>query len=342
MKMRGWRSIYRMAASHLKHPKLRMVLSFHPLLIGGNPFSVTCVYSLINTLERRFGVHWAMGGTGKLIEGLVGLLRGLGGQLRLNAEVKQITVEPGAKGRGRARGVVLANGERIAADAVVSQRRHRLDLPPPDRRRSTAATGPTAASMRGRYSMSLFVWYFGTNRALRRRAAPHHAAGPRYEELLRDIFKRQVLAPTSACTCTAPPPPTRRWRRPAATAFYVLSPVPHLGSGTDWAQESERYRQAIAQALETPCCRAAPAPDHIARHHAAGLSGPPAVLPGAAFGLEPLLLQSAWFRPHNRSEDIDGLFMVGASTHPGAGVPGVLMSAKALESVLPPVHAARA
>ena len=342
MKMRGWRSIYRMAASHVKHPKLRLVLSFQTLLIGGNPFSVTCVYSLINTLERRYGVHWAMGGTGKVIEGLVGLLRGLGGQLRLNAEVRQITVEPGAKGRGRARGVVLANGERIAADAVVSNAdtmwTYRHLIAPQYRRHWTNRRVDA-----GRYSMSLFVWYFGTNK--RFEDVPHHTMlmGKRYEELLRDIFKRQVLAPDFSLYLHRPTATDPAMAPPGCDCFYVLSPVPHLGSGTDWAQESERYRQAIAQALEDTVLPG------LHQHLTTSLVTTPQDFQdrllsyrGAAFGLEPLLLQSAWFRPHNRSEDIDGLFMVGAGTHPGAGVPGVLMSAKALESVLPPVHAARA
>jgi phytoene desaturase len=337
MKMRGWRSIYRMVAGHFRDPKLRIVMSFHPLLIGGNPFSVTCVYSLINTLERRYGVHWAMGGTGMLVRGLVGLLEGLGGRLRCNAEVRRIDVEPGRQGRGRATGVVLASGERLAADVVVSNAdtmwtyRHLVE---PKYRRHWTDRRVDA----GRYSMGLFVWYFGTSR--RYDDVPHHMLllGPRYRELLHDIFKRKVLADDFSLYLHRPTATDPSMAPPGCDTFYVLSPVPHLDSGTDWARESERYRVAIAEALERSVLPG------LRRHvitsrvtHPQEFHDRLLAYKGAAFGLEPLLLQSAWFRPHNRSEDIDGLFMVGAGTHPGAGIPGVLMSAKALESVLPPL-----
>ncbi len=337
--MRGWRSIYKMVAGHFKHPKLRVVMSFHPLLIGGNPFSVTCIYSLINTLERRYGVHWAMGGTGMLIKGMVGLLEGLGGTLRCDAEVRKIEVEAGAFNgrRSRATGVQLASGERLAADVVVSnadtmwtykhlvEREHRPHWT--DKRIDN-----------GRYSMGLFVWYFGTNK--RYEDVPHHMMllGPRYEELLKDIFKRHKLAKDFSLYLHRPTASDPSMAPAGCDAFYVLSPVPHLDSGTDWASESERYRSAIAEALEQtvlPGLR-----QHVVTSkvtHPQDFKDRLLAYKGAAFGLEPLLLQSAWFRPHNRSEDIDGLYMVGAGTHPGAGIPGVLMSAKALESVLPPL-----
>ncbi len=342
MKMRGWRSIYRMVAGHFKHPKLRVVMSFHPLLIGGNPFSVTCVYSLINTLERRFGVHWAMGGTGTLIRGLVSLLEGLGGTLRCNAEVRRIDIEPGDKGKGRARGVTLANGEHLAADVVVSNAdtmwtyKHLVD---PQYRRHWN----DRRIENGRYSMGLFVWYFGTNK--RFEDVPHHMMllGPRYEELLTDIFKRKVLAQDFSLYLHRPTATDPSMAPPGCDTFYVLSPVPHLGSGTDWATEAEGYRTRIAEALENSVLPG------LRQHVVTSKITTPQEFKdrllaynGAAFGLEPLLLQSAWFRPHNRSEDVEGLFMVGAGTHPGAGIPGVLMSAKALESVLPAAPVASA
>ena len=333
MRMRGWRSIYRMVAGHLRHPKLRVVMSFHPLLIGGNPFSVTCVYSLINTLERRFGVHWAVGGTGALVRGLVGLLAGRGVPVHLNAEVKRITVE-----RGRATGIELANGELHRADIVVSNAdtawtyRHLVE---PQHRRHWS----NARIERGRYSMSLFVWYFGCNKQFA--DVPHHMMllGPRYEALLKDIFKRHHLAEDFSLYLHRPTASDASMAPPGHDAFYVLAPVPHLDSGTDWAAQAEPYRQAIQQRLESTVLPGLGA--HIVSSrvttpqdfHDRLLS-----FKGAAFGLEPLLLQSAWFRPHNRSEDVKGLFMVGASTHPGAGVPGVLMSAKALETVVPHVN----
>jgi phytoene desaturase len=314
-------------------------MSFHPLLIGGNPFSVTCVYSLINTLERRFGVHWAMGGTGSLIRGMVSVLEGLGGHLRCNAEVRRIDVEGQGTGRGKATGVTLASGERLPAEVVVSNAdtmwtyRHLVE---PQYR-------PHWTDRRiegGRYSMGLFVWYFGTNRQYK--DVPHHMMllGPRYKGLLKDIFKRHVLADDFSLYLHRPTATDASMAPEGCDAFYVLSPVPHLDSKTDWPAESERYRTAIAEALERtvlPDLRKHLVTSKVA--HPQDFKERLLAYKGAAFGLEPLLLQSAWFRPHNRSEDVDGLFMVGAGTHPGAGIPGVLMSAKALESVLPPIHA---
>ena len=330
VRMRAWNSIYQLAATHMKDPKLRIVFSFHPLLIGGNPFSVTCAYSLIASLERRYGVHWAMGGTGALVRGLVGLLAGQGTPIRYNAEVRRIRVEG-----GRACGVELADGERIDADIVVSNGdqawtyRHLVE--PQYRRHWT-----DKRIDRGRYSMSLFVWYFGTRRQYH--DVPHHMLllGPRYRELLQDIFKRKKLADDFSLYLHRPTATDPALAPPGCDTFYVLSPVPHLDSGTDWAAHAQGYRDAIAQTLERtvlPGLRE----EIVTSFHTTPQDFHDRLLSfkGAAFGLEPLLLQSAWFRPHNRSEDLEGLYMVGASTHPGAGLPGVLSSAKALDSVLP-------
>jgi phytoene desaturase len=333
-RMRAWRSIYRMVCGHLRDPKLRIVFSFHPLLIGGNPLAVTCAYSLINTLERRFGVHWAMGGTGALVRGLVKLLAERGVGLRCNAEVRRILVD-----QGRATGVELADGERIAADIVVSNAdtawtyKH---LVAPDHRRRWS----DARLERSRYSMSLFVWYFGTDR--RYDDVPHHmmVLGPRYEGLLDDIFKRHRLAEDFSLYLHRPSASDPSVAPPGCDAFYALAPVPHLDSGTDWHTLAAAFRQRVQQRLEHTVLPS------LGRHVVTSRVTTPQDFhdrllsyKGAAFGMEPLLLQSAWFRPHNRSEDVDRLFMVGAGTHPGAGVPGVLMSAKAMEKVIPHAHA---
>jgi phytoene desaturase len=330
MRMRGWRSIHAMVASYLRDPKLRIVMSFHPLLIGGNPFSVTCVYSLINILERRYGVHWAMGGTGALVRGLVNLLAARGVNVRCNAEVAEITIE-----KRRATGVRLASGEHLAADIVVCNAdvawTYRNLVAARHRRHWT-----DAKIDRARMSMSLFVWYFGT-----RRQYPdvlHHTMvlGPRYRGLLDDIFSRHVLAEDFSLYLHRPTATDPAMAPPGCDAFYVLSPVPHLGSGTDWAAMAEPYRQAIAARLDATLM-----PGFREQIVTSRVTTPQDFqdrllsFKGAAFGFEPVLLQSAWFRPHNRSEDIEHLYMVGASTHPGAGVPGVLMSAKALETVIP-------
>ena len=331
-RMGAWRSIYSLVAKHFKNEKLRTVMSFHPLLIGGNPFSVTCAYALINSLERTWGVHSAMGGTGAIVRGMVKLLAERGVPVRCNTPVVKIRVE----GK-RATGVELANGEFMAADIVVSNAdsawtyKHLIE---PQHRR----VWTDRKIDKGRYSMGLFVWYFGTSRQYH--DIPHHmmVLGPRYKELLTDIFKRHKLADDFSLYLHRPTATDPSLAPAGCDTFYVLAPVPHLDSGTDWAQHAEPYRQAIAAMLEAsvlPGLRS-----HIVTSK---VTTPQDFhdrlwsFKGAGFGLEPLLLQSAWFRPHNRSEDVEGLYMVGAATHPGAGVPGVLMSAKALETVVPHV-----
>ena len=330
VQMKGWRSLHTMVAKHLKHPKLRQAMSLQALLIGGNPFSVPCVFSLINALERRFGVHWAMGGTGSLVNGLVNLIHGMGGSLRTNAEVRQIEVND-----GRACGVTLSCGETIASDIVVCNADTAWTYSKLiDQKHRRVWTN--AKVERGKYSMSLFVWYFGTNK--RFEDVPHHMMllGPRYEALLKDIFKNHHLADDFSLYLHRPTATDPSMAPEGCDTFYVLAPVPNLKSGTDWAVQSEPYRAAIAQALEATVL------PNLSEHLTVSWMTTPQDFQdnllsyqGAAFGLEPLLLQSAWFRPHNRSEDIENLFMVGASTHPGAGIPGVLMSAKALDTVLP-------
>ena len=334
MRMRAWRSIHAVASKYLRDPRLRIVFSFHPLLIGGNPFSVTCAYSLIQPLERKFGVHWALGGTGALAQGLVKLIEGQGSRMRYNATVERIVVEG-----GRARGVVLEGGERIEADIVVSNAdaawTYRQLVAPEHRR-----TWTNAKIDRSHYSMSLFVWYFGTRR--RWDEVPHHmlVLGPRYRALLEDIFKRKVLADDFSLYLHRPSATDPSVAPPGHDTFYVLSPVPHLDSGTDWAAHGDAYRDAIAQALEAtvlPGLRESITTSFYTTPQ--DFQDRLLSFKGAAFGFEPRLTQSAWFRPHNRSEDVPGLFMVGAGNHPGAGIPGVLSSAKALEKVLPDIAA---
>ena len=325
VRMQAWETLYSMVAKYIRDPKLRIVFSFHPLLIGGNPFSVTRVYSLINTLERRWGVHWAMGGTGALVKGLVKLLEERGVTIRLNAPVTRIRVD-----EGRATGVVLQDGEVLDADIVVSNGdaawtyRHLID--PHQRPHWTDHRIDSR-----KYSMSLFVWYFGTNR--RWEDVPHHMImlGPRYKELLDDMFRKLKLADDYSLYLHRPSATDPGVAPPGCDAFYVLAPVPHLGSGTDWQREAEGYRQKIQRTLENTVLPG------LGNHIVTSRITTPQDFHdrlwshrGAAFGMEPVLLQSAWFRPHNHSEDVRNLYMVGASTHPGAGVPGVLMSARAM------------
>jgi phytoene desaturase len=312
------------------------VLSFHPLLVGGNPFATTSIYTLIAYLEREWGVHFPIGGTGALVRGLLDLMDGLGGRLRLNADVDEILVQD-----GRTKGVRLADGETIAADVVVSNAdsawTYRHLVAESVRRRWT-----DRKIERSRYSMGLFVWYFGTRRQYPDVA--HHSIllGPRYRGLLDDIFGAR-LAPDFSLYLHRPTATDPNLAPRGMDAFYVLSPVPNLEADVDWEEKEEPYRQAI----ET----------HLADTVMPGLSGEivtsrvmtPAhfrdellAYRGAAFSFEPVLSQSAWFRPHNRSEDIEGLYLVGAGTHPGAGVPGVLSSARVLDAIVPDPVAAGA
>jgi phytoene desaturase len=329
-----WRSVHGAVARHVRDPRLRIALSFHPLLIGGNPFSTSAIYALIPHLERQWGVHWTMGGTGRLVQGLAGLIRGQGGAVRCNAEVAEIVLRDGA-----AAGVRLTSGETIPASIVVSNAdaawTYGRLLPGVRRRRWT-----DRRLARTRYSMSLFVWYFGTRR--RYDEVGHHTMvlGPRYRALLHDIFARKRLAEDFSLYLHRPTATDPGMAPPGCDAFYALSPVPHLDSGVDWATAAEPYRRAIMRRLSETVL-----PD-LERHVVTSRVMTPQdfrdrllAVRGAAFGMEPVLLQSAWFRPHNRSEEVPGLYLVGAGTHPGAGLPGVIASAKALDSVVPHAHA---
>jgi phytoene desaturase len=330
IRLGGFRSVHAKVSDFFRHPKLRLAFSFHPLLIGGNPFATTSYYCLIAHLERTFGVHYALGGTGALVRGMVKLIESLGGELRCNAEVARIRVA-----EGRARGVELATGESLAADVVVSNAdpawTYGRLLNGHERKRWT-----DAKLARARYSMSLFVWYFGTNK--RFDDVYHHTMvlGPRYRELLDDIFGRQHLADDFSLYLHRPSANDPALAPAGCDAFYVLSPVPHLQSGTDWRVRAEEYRKRIAQRLEQtllPGLRSS----IISERMLTPLDFRERLLSvnGAAFALEPQLFQSAWFRPHNRSEEVDRLYLVGAGTHPGAGMPGVISSAKILDQIVP-------
>jgi phytoene desaturase len=328
--LRSHRSVYSMVSSFVKDPRLRQVLSFHPLLIGGNPFTVTSIYSLISHLERHWGVHSAMGGTGRIVDKMVELMEGQGGEIRYDSEVAEIEVT-----NGRATGVRLAGGERIAADVVVSNAdaawTYRKLLPASARRRWTDRRVD-----RARYSNGLFVWYFGTRK--RYEDVPHHTImlGPRYRELLEDIFKRKILARDFSLYLHRPTATDPDLAPPGCDTFYALSPVPNLEGDVDWQAQAEPYRAAIAAHLGATVLPGLE--DQIATSHVTtpqDFAHRLLAYRGAGFSFEPVLTQSAWFRPHNRSEDVEGLYIVGAGTHPGAGVPGVLSSARVLDKVVP-------
>lgn len=330
LKLEGYRTVHSLASKHVRDPKLRVVLTFQSLLVGGNPFSTTSVYCLIAFLERRWGVHFAMGGTGSLVTGLVKLIEGQGNQVRCDQAVDKITVSA-----GRATGVRLASGELIASDVVVSNAdsasTYRYLVAPEHRRRWTDTRIEKA-----RYSMSLFVWYFGTRRQYPDVAHHTIALGPRYRELLGDIFDRKLLAKDFSMYLHRPTATDPSLAPPGCDAFYVLSPVPHMQSGTDWQAMAEPYRQALERRLQDTLLPGLK--DEVISSRVLtplDFQDRLSSFRGAAFGLEPVLTQSAWFRPHNRSEELDRLYLVGAGTHPGAGLPGVLSSARVLDTIVP-------
>ncbi|MBB4200306.1 phytoene dehydrogenase [Rhodoblastus sphagnicola] len=332
--VKAWRSIYAAVCSYVRHPHLRVALSFHPLLIGGNPMSVSAIYGMISSLERRWGVHFAMGGTGALVRGLVSLIEGQGNVVRCGAEVTQILTKD-----RRAVGVRLSSGEEIAADIVVSNAdaawTYRYLLPAEDRRHWTDR------KVEGMdYSNGLFVWYFGVNR--RYDDVGHHTItlGSDYKGLLKDIFSKKVLSQDFSLYLHRPTATDPSLAPPGCDTFYVLSPIPHLDAKIDWATEAEPYRRAIAKFLDNTLLPG------FEQHVVASRVTTPQdfhdrllSFKGAGFGMEPVLLQSAYFRPHNKSEDVENLFLVGAGTHPGAGIPGVLSSAKVLDKVAPDASA---
>ena len=331
MRLRSDRSVARLVEGYVEDARLRQLLSFHPLLIGGNPFHTTSIYALIHTLEQKWGVWFAMGGMGTLVRALATLISELSGTVRYESEVEEIEIDEAS---GRATGVRLASGERIAADAVVSNAdvafTYTKLIAPRHRRTYT-----DAKIARMRFSMSLFVLYFGTDRTYPDVAHHEILMGPRYRELLEDIFTRKILADDFSLYLHRPTATDPSLAPPGGDAFYVLSPVPHLGGNTDWGVAASHYRDAIVQ--------------HLEEHHLPNLSKhivtERIVDPryfrdtlnsylGSAFSVEPVLTQSAWMRPHNRSEDIPNLYLAGAGTHPGAGIPGVISSGKIVANLI--------
>jgi phytoene desaturase len=335
IRLRSDQTVWQMVCRHIQDPRLRQVFTFQPLLVGGSPLRTSSIYLLIHWLERKWGVWFPLGGTGALVGALVQLLEELGVELRTSSPVEEIEVE-----RGRTVAVRLGSGERLPCSAVVfggdpSHAYGRLVAP---QHRKTHTDRRIA---RRTPSMSLFVSYFGSSRKWPDIA--HHTIllGPRYEGLLDDLFVRHKLADDFSLYLHRPTASDPSLAPEGSDGFYVLSPVPNDRSGIDWNERASVYEEQILSYLDqgpmpglrsTLVTRASIDPRHF-RNQLRSVEG-------AAFGLEPTLTQSAWFRYHNRSEDIDGLYFVGASTHPGAGVPGVLNSARVLERVFPRPEAA--
>ena len=338
LKLDAIRNLFRFSSRYFTSDKLRQVFSFETLLVGGNPMSVPAIYAMIHFVEKTWGVHYCMGGTGALVQGFVRKFEELGGTLRTNAPVDEILVttrDGGAAGRFTsrvARGVRLENGEILEADLVVSNADYAttmLRMLPSAVRPST----PDWVVRAKRYSMSLLVIYFGfkddPDQPLELR---HHniILGPRYEALLKEIFQTKVIGEDFSQYLHVPTLTDPSMAPAGHHAAYTLIPVPHNGSGIDWDAvgpgfvadvlgmlEEQGYIPRLSERLTHKSWVTPDYFEHTLRSHL-----------GNGFGLEPVLTQSAWFRPHNRVQDIDGLYLVGANTQPGAGTPSVMMSAK--------------
>ncbi|MFR0653880.1 phytoene desaturase [Pantoea sp. SIMBA_079] len=329
-RLQAWRSVYDMVAKFIQDDHLRQAFSFHSLLVGGNPFATSSIYTLIHALEREWGVWFPRGGTGALVDGMARLFRDLGGELLLNAEVSQLETQG-----NRISGVQLKDGRRFDATAVASNADvvHTYDRL---LQHHATARKRAATLKRKRMSNSLFVLYFGLNQPHAQLA--HHTVcfGPRYRELINEIFNSNQLADDFSLYLHAPCTTDPSLAPAGCGSFYVLAPVPHLGTAAiDWQQEGPRFRDRIFAYLEEhymPGLR-----DQIVTQRMFTPEDFRDTLhahQGSAFSLEPILTQSAWFRPHNRDADISNLYLVGAGTHPGAGVPGVIGSAKATAQLM--------
>ena len=330
IRLESYRSVHGLVARYIRDPRLRQVFTFEPLLVGGNPFRTTSIYLLIHWLERQWGVYFAKGGTGAIVQALARLLDELGVTVETNAPVERIDVHA-----GRVTGVVVEGGRRVPGDVVVANADPSMvygkliDA-------KYRARHDDASLRRVKQSMSLFVGYFGVQQTYPDLAHHTIVLGPRYEDLLKDIFERCVLADDFSLYLHAPMRSDASLGPAGHENFYVLSPVPNNRSGIDWSARGDEYFDRILAELERrviPGARGKIVTRHMMTpddfEHTLRSAD------GAAFGPEPLLTQSAWFRYHNRSPDVDGLYFVGAGTHPGAGVPGVLCSAKILESLVP-------
>ena len=330
IRLRCDRTVWGLVKTFLKNDKLRQAFSIQPLLVGGNPFDTTSIYGLIHYLERAHGVFFAMGGTGAITRALGSLMERRGVDVRLGSTVDRIRVENGA-----ATAVELADGGVIRADLVVSNAdaAHLYSAMVPKSKQAWSARLKLSAAS---YSMGLFVLYFGTRKTYPEVA--HHTIwlGERYRELLDEIFNKKVLSEDFSLYLHRPTATDASFAPEGCESFYVLCPVPNLQAQIDWAVEGPQLRDRIVAALdrtilpglrESITAEFCMTPNDFAHDYLS--------VNGAGFSVAPLFRQSAWFRFHNRAEGIRNLYLVGAGTHPGAGLPGVLCSAKVVDAMLP-------
>ena len=334
--LRSDRSVYSFVSRYIRDEALRRVFSFQPLLVGGNPFHTTSIYSLIQHLERKDGVSFAMGGTAALVAAMVRLMKEAGIRLHLGSGVRQILVDGAGGEKPHASGVELDSGERVVADCVIANADapavYRRLLAPRHRRKWT-----DARIRRQKFSMGLFVLYLGVRRQFP--ALAHHTIllGRRYRELLEEIFEHKLLTDDISLYLHAPTRTDPSLAPDGCESLYALVPVPNLecvrrDRAIDWSIAGPKLAARTIDLLEETVCPglrdAIEVQFHVTPEH---FRDNLRTEHGTGFSIQPTLLQSAWFRFHNRSEDVRGLYLVGAGTHPGAGLPGVLCSAKVLE-----------
>jgi phytoene desaturase len=328
-RLRSDRSVWDMVCKHLSHDKLRQAFSIQPLLVGGSPFDTTSIYGLIHYLERAFGIFFAMGGTGALVDQLKQLMLRQGITFQTGTTVSEILTA-----QNKVSGVKLESGEVITADCVVFNGDPMYlyrELLPENKIPFTTRLKRDYSKL----SMGLYVLFFGANKQYSDVA--HHTIwmGQRYKDLLDDIFHRQVLAEDFSLYLHRPTATDPSFAPNGHDSFYVLAPVPHQGGCVDWAVEEPKLRSRIIDALDRtilPDLKShiqAPfsmTPDHFAEDYLS--------YQGAGFSIAPLFTQSAWFRFHNKAEGFENLYLTGAGTHPGAGMPGVISSAKVVEQLV--------
>jgi phytoene desaturase len=356
MKLGSHRSVWKLACKYIKNDKLRRVFSFQPLLVGGNPFNTTSIYCLIHYLEREYGVHFALGGTGAIVEALQRLSKEVGIEVILDTEMAELEIHPtrveakemydaiisqGSKPRippPAARGVQLNGGKVLAADVVVCNADapylHKQSIDDEFRHKWTDGRLDKL-----KYSMSLFVLYFGTTRKYP--DVRHHTIllGEKYESLLHEMFDLKKLEMSDFSVYLHRPTATDPSMAPeGCDCFYCLVPVPNLQSNIDWQTMGPKYRDLVVEWLERKILpglkQCITSESYVTPlFYRDELN----TLHGTGFSIQPTFWQSAYFRFHNKSEDIENLYFVGAGTHPGAGMPGVLCSAKVLDRLVPPV-----
>ena len=326
--LKSYKSVYSLVSSQIKNEKLRRMFSMHPLLVGGNPFTTTSIYGLILFLEKKWGIHYSMGGTGNIIKGLEKLMLEENIKILKGSEVTKINLED-----GKIKSIKLKNQKEIDADNVI------CNADPPavyekllDNKKSNFIFKWKKERME--YSMGLFVYYFGTKKVYENVA--HHTIkfGDKYKEHLEDIFEKKKLNEDISFYLHRPSATDKSMAPENHDCFYVLVPVPNNQSKINWSIEGEKLKELVIKKMEKSLLPDLKnnivedfylTPDYFEKELNTKY--------GSGFSIQPKFSQSAYFRFHNKSEVCDGLYFVGAGTHPGAGVPGVLSSAKVLDKI---------